>query len=252
MMRIKSLIFFLTLCYQVSAFASFKIVIDPGHGGIDTGAVKSKVIESELALIIGKKVGALLEKDPDFSVFYTRKDNSYISLEERVALSERKKADAFLSIHLNSSKDSRASGKEIFFQNLLPPDEESLYLANQENKGRQQKVDRLESNSDLQLIIQDLEKNHRVLLSSQLSEALHRNWGAKTTLRQRPIRQAPFLVLAKSSVPSVLVEVGYISNAREAKMLSNSEFQDKIANGMYLGLKEFKELVDKQRPTNLD
>lgn len=234
------------------AFAATKIMLDAGHGGKDSGAVCDHLKESNLALKITKKLGAFLEKDKDFEVYYTRSEDHFVDLDKRVLMSEKLGADLFLSIHINSSPDSRARGKEIYFQNLLPPEEESLYLAKLENDGKPENSDEDETSSDLQLILQDLKKNHKALMSSQLSEALLRNWGVKGIRRQRPIRQAPFLVVTKTKIPSVLVEVGYLTNSKEAQNLDNSNYQDRLASGLYMGIKEFKELIDKRGLRNLD
>ncbi len=240
------------ICIGQPSFAVTKIMLDAGHGGIDAGAVCDHLKESHIALKITKKLGAFLEKDKDFKVLYTRKEDHFVDLDKRVLMSEKKGADIFLSIHINSSPDSRARGKEIYFQNLLPPDEESLYLAKLENDGKAHNNDEDDSASDLQLILQDLKKNHKVLMSSQLSEAIHRNWGVRGIQRQRPIRQAPFRVVSKTKIPSVLVEVGYLTNSKEAEKLNDDNYQARVASGLYMGLKEFKELVDKRSLRNLD
>lgn len=228
-----------------------KVLLDPGHGGIDQGAHSAHHKEAALALQISLKLAELLKNDPEFQVSLTRTTDTFLSLEERAELSATKKADVFISIHLNSSTDKKASGKEIYFQNQLPPDEESLYLANLEKHGLEIADDASESSSDVHVILQDLQKNHRIFQSSRLSECLHRNWQGQGPKRKRPIRQAPFHVVSKVEIPSVLVEVGYLSNRKEAARLAEPEYQKRIAKGMHLGLKEYKDLVDKQTSTNL-
>lgn len=244
--------FILILFVSTQSFATLKVLLDAGHGGHDQGAVNAHLHEAKIALNITKKLGRILESDKDFKVYYTRKDNKFLSLDQRAKLTKKYKADVFVSIHLNSSPDKKARGKEIFFQNLLPPDEESLYLAKLENEGKAQHADEEEYQSDLDLILKDLQKNHKALMSSQLSEALHNNWVSDAIQRQRPIRQAPFRVISITDIPSVLVEVGYLSNSKESQLLKTESYQAKLASGMYAGLKEYKELVDKQSLRNLD
>lgn len=249
--RLKYLILTLGLCCQTGLAAPLRVLVDPGHGGSDQGARSEDHGEAELALQISLQLAEFLRNDPNFEVDLTRTSDVYLSLETRAELSKKKKADIFISIHLNSSTDKKASGKEIFFQNQLPPDEESMYLANLENHGGQAHTEHSEATTDLQVILSDLRKNNRIFQSSQLSECLHRNWQGKGPKRKRPIRQAPFHVISNVEVPSVLVEVGYLSNPRDAKRLADPSYQRQVAKGLHLGLKEFKDLMDKQTPTNL-
>ena len=126
-----SLILFVSVIAQANPLY---VVIDPGHGGSDAGAVYGDAKESDIALKVSLQLKKLLEKDRDFKVSLTREADFNLSLEERVQKAEKQKADIFLSLHANASNDQRAKGVEFYFQNNLPADEEAMYLANLENK----------------------------------------------------------------------------------------------------------------------
>lgn len=232
---------------------AFNVVIDPGHGGVDRGAQKGGIVESEITLEISKDLNKILNQDPEFNASLTRTDDTFLELEERAHLVKKLRGDVLISIHVNSSKDLRAQGKEIYFQNQLPADEEALYLANMENKGTHstESADDATS-SDVTAILKDLRRNNRLYLSGKLSEFLHTNWQAPNQHRKRPIRQAPFHVISNVDVPSVLVEVGYLTNPTEAQRLKDPAHIHKIALGIFSGLKQFKEFVDKKALRQLD
>src|SRR5690606_10272779 len=111
------------------------VILDPGHGGSDLGARYHGVIESEIVLKISKMVRDQLKYHDEIKVLLTREGNQFLTLEARADFAHAQKGDLFLSIHCNSSSDSRARGTEIYFQNQLPPDEESLFLAHLESHG---------------------------------------------------------------------------------------------------------------------
>lgn len=234
-------------------------MIDPGHGGIDNGAVYFDAKESEVALKVSLELKKLLEKDGDFQVSMTRTDDSHVSLEERVKKAEQQKADIFLSLHANASKDQRARGVEFYFQNHLAADEESMYLANLENKmseqfGREeadQSVSDLSKKSDVLAIVEDLKRNTKMRQSHRLSQKLMQALESRQKLGSRIIRQAPFYVITKTRIPSVLVELGFISNPSEASQLQRPMYQKQLAERIFTGVKDYKEIVDKSELRSL-
>ncbi|MCB0349741.1 MAG: N-acetylmuramoyl-L-alanine amidase [Bdellovibrionales bacterium] len=252
-----SLLLYLLFATTPSTSLAMHVVLDPGHGGRDTGATQGKIAESEITLKIANIVAKQLLNDSRFTVSLTRKDDSYISLEERATIAN-KKGDLFLSIHVNSSTDSRVHGQEIYFQNQLPPNQESLFLASRENQNV--KIDRYvpkatspalankKLNADVRSIIEDLERNHRFKLSGLLAEKLYYSWQDDSQQKSNAIRQAPFFVVSNVDKPSVLIEVGYLTNAREAKKLMSPDHQEQIADNIYRAILSFKESLDK--PTN--
>ncbi len=191
----------------------------------------------------------------------TRTTDKTISLQERVKMAEKAKADVFLSIHLNANKDPRAKGMELYFQNHLPPDEETLFLAASENQivkprediASQEASDAPTKKNDVTAIVEDLERHHRMLSSHRLSVELLKAWNptAQQPHQTMAIRQAPFYVISKANIPSVLVELGFVTNPKEAEKLSNSTYQTEIAQKIYQGLLLYKENRDKTPPFSL-
>lgn len=226
--------------------APLKVVIDPGHGGTDSGAVYGPAKESEIALHVARHLKQLIDSSSEFTASLTRESDHNVSLQDRVRIAEKEKAEVFLSIHANASVDQRARGVEFYFQNHLPADEESLFLANTENQIIQEAKDAgdgpLSKKGDVLAILEDLKRTHKMKNSYILSERLLGAWGKQPS---DSIRQAPFYVVSRTSIPSVLVELGFISNPKESQKLVQSEYQREIAQKIYRGLIEYKEMVDK-------
>lgn len=254
----------LILIFVSPVALAMHIIIDPGHGGTDQGATYGKITESALTLQVAKMVADELKKDSRFSVSLTRETDVYLSLEQRVQMANAA-GDVFLSLHVNSSNDPKARGKEIYFQNQLPADQESLFLANRENQNEKFKSlpkeagvaatilsDKKEMNSDVRAIIEDLVRNHHFKLSGLLAESLFHNWNGEKFHRRRTIRQAPFIVISHINKPAVLIEIGYLTNPEEAKKLVTAEYQKKIAIGIYRAFLNFKEYMDKSAEKSLN
>ena len=226
-----------------AASPSLKVLIDPGHGGSDRGAVYGDAKEADIALKVAQDLQILLRKNHDFEAILTRETDKNISLPERVHLAEIQNADLFLSIHANASPDQRARGAEFYFQNHLPADEESLFLANAENQivkdAASAQPEDLSKKSDVKAILDDLKRHTKMRSSFALSERLMKTWNAGH------IRQAPFFVISKTTIPSVLVELGFISNPKESQRLIQTSYQKDIAQKIYQGLRDYKEMVDK-------
>jgi N-acetylmuramoyl-L-alanine amidase len=229
----------------------FHILIDPGHGGKDSGATRGQLKESEIALKVAGYLADELRKDSRFKVSLTRTSDESLSLKERTSIAREINADLFLSIHLNSSKDPRAHGKEFYFQNQLPADEEALFLASRENMdtivpdaSRTDRAEKASVGNDLKNILEDLKRNHRIHSSCHLSKALFETWisgGESRLVGSRSIRQAPFYVVSHISVPSVLVELGFLSHATEGPRLAQPEYQKELAASLYRGIVKYKE-----------
>lgn len=226
---------------------TYKVVIDPGHGGTDAGAVADKIKEAKITLDISNKISKLLEKDSEFQVILTRTTDTIVPLFERSKIAKKEKADLFISIHANSSTDLSAKGAEVYFQSQMPPDEESLFLASRENQGHEHHEDD-ESDApkgDLAVIVDDLKKNEYVYNSQMLAETIISQWKKKLPIRHEPIRQGPFHVLVSVPMPSVLVEVGFVSNKKELSLMQNTAHQNQIAEIIYKSIKNYKEKIDK-------
>ena len=252
----------------------YKIVIDPGHGGYDTGASNNGTHESTIALAISKQVTAKLQKD-GYKVILTRAKNEWVSLEKRAAIANEADADLFVSIHLNSSPDVRAQGKEFYFQNQLAVDEESLFLSNRENHEHEDPnalsvnpgQDRIQKSglrlaeaarlpavnisnpgvkTDVRNILEDLDRSARIRRSSELAKILYQEWELDPASRAsighasaRGIRQAPFFLVSNVAMPSVLIEVGFLSHAKEGDRLQTPEYQASLATALASGIDQY-------------
>lgn len=244
------------LIASASAFASpLHIMIDPGHGGRDHGANRRGVFESNITLAVAHRLEYLLKKDRRFSVQLTRTADNSISLYHRAVNSKANKSDVFLSIHVNSSPDARAKGAEFYFQNELPPDEESMFLAHKENiAGDDEKVqpltyDFLDQNHlppEVASIVNDLLDGNRILRSSELSRDLKKAWHGSRKSMANSVRQAPFYVLNQMRSPSSLVELGYLTNEDDFRALTDPAAQQRMADDLYHGLIAYKESIDKR------
>lgn len=257
--KIKTAAAFLCFLCAAPAFA-LHIALDPGHGGVDTGAVHGPAKEADLVLKVSQRLKALLDKDESFKVTITRVQDKNISLPARVKIAEDAKADVFVSLHANAASDQRAKGVEFFFQNNLPPDEESLFLASQENQMIMNSKelrdisggDELSKQGDIAAIVEDLRRQNRLVSSLNLSQTLTHIWGQDDKASQATIKQAPFYVISKTSMPSVLIEIGFLTNPKEAKRLLTPEYQNDLAKKIYTALLSYKEKMDKPTAQTLD
>lgn len=238
--------------------SALHIMLDPGHGGIDKGAVYGTAKEAELVLKVAQKLKHMLELNPDFKVSLTRDLNKYLSLSTRVNMAEETKADIFVSLHANAAQDSRAKGVEFFFQNYLPADEEALYLASQENQKTTKQENstttdgELSKKRDVTAIVEDLHRQNRIQSSLRLSEILNHVWTLEPKSTQATIKQAPFYVISKTSMPSVLIEIGFLSNPVEVKKLLTAEYQSDLAQKIYNALLSYKEKMDNNTAKTLN
>lgn len=246
--------FVLLLLFTLPAQAALHVLIDPGHGGSDRGAVRGKLREAEIALKVSLLLAEHLRRDSRFRVSLTRTSDENVGLKERVRIAKDRQADLFLSIHLNSSRSRLAEGKEFYFQNQMPADEESMFLAAQENQESaslgedDNKGDTLSTASDLKRIIEDLRRNQRIHSSSELSQILHEQWTdshPERNVGSRSIRQAPFYVVVNVPAPSVLVELGFLTHPVEGPRLAKADYQQELARSLYEGLVKYKERIDK-------
>lgn len=227
-------------------------MLDPGHGGVDTGAVYGAAKEADLVLKVAQRLKVLLEQDPQFKVSITRTSDRVVPLPARVKLAEQAKAELFVSLHANAATDPRAKGVEFFFQNHLPPDEESLFLASQENQLMMnakeiQEIsggEELSKKGDIAAIVEDLQRQSRMSSSLRLTQTLSRVWRQDGAASSTSIKQAPFYVISKTTMPSVLIEIGFLSNPREAKKLLTTDYQKDLAQKIYSALVSYKEKIE--------
>ncbi|MFH1913481.1 MAG: N-acetylmuramoyl-L-alanine amidase [Pseudomonadota bacterium] len=217
------------------------IMIDPGHGGKDPGAVANGLREKDINLrfssILGKK---LAEKG--FAVHYTRTNDVFIPLEQRTAMANVKKADLFLSIHCNANHSARISGLETYSLNLAKT-QDAVRIAARENAVDPRAI------SDLQFILTDLMVNSKIKESRDLASDVQNNTLAhvrrKWQVQNNGVREAPFYVLMGAKMPSILVELGYITNSAEAKRLNTDAYLEYLARGVVDGVLAYKGKIER-------
>ena len=217
------------------------VVIDPGHGGLESGA-KGKFgnLEKDITLAISLKLKALIEKDMGFEVVLTRDRDVDVSIENRSAIANNHKAGLFISIHANGSVQRKAAGSETFFLSLNATDEDTRRLAYLENNSSalQSRIDP-SSDDDLMMILWDMAQNAYIKQSSRLAGLVQAELDAMLGTRNRGIKQAPFKILTGVACPAVLIEAAFISNPDEEQKLASDGFQTKVAEAIYRGLALF-------------
>lgn len=215
-----------------------RIVVDPGHGGHDPGAVgPTGIQEKDVVLSIGLKLRDLFKEELGVDVVMTRSTDVFIPLEERTAIANKVGADLFLSVHANAASNRSASGIETYYLNLAKTDKVAQ-LAAKENGTSLEKV------SVLQAILFDLMANYKLNdsahLSEQVQKSLHKKIRARYgDVKNLGVKQGPFYVLVGASMPSILVETAFLSNATEENRLKDAGYQDMTANGIFEGVRSY-------------
>ncbi len=213
-----------------------RIVIDPGHGGHDTGtAGTGGLLEKDLVLDVAKRLGALIETRMKAEVVYTRSDDTFIPLESRTHIANERRADLFLSIHANSSPATSSSGVETYYLNFTTS-QSALEVAARENATSQSAVYELR-NLLQKIALQDKVDESREF-AGKVQQALVSS-SARANFRDRGVKKAPFVVLIGASMPSVLAEIGFISNPRDEALFKKPDFRQRIAEGLYKGLSQY-------------
>ena len=249
------LLFAIFTLFNVQVFSQVKdgisrIVIDAGHGGEDPGAVGSKGKEKDVTLAVALEVGKLISENcPDVDVIYTRKTDVFIPLYNRSKIANDKHADLFISIHCNSSDNKSANGVETFVMGLHKS-ESSLDVARKENaamlleKDYQNKYGDFNPNSPESYVIFSLYSSAYLQSSVQLASKVQKNLLKCTHFRDRQVQQAGFWVLHKVAMPSILVELGFISNKNEEAQLLDPTFQKALAASICNAFIEYKNQVE--------
>jgi N-acetylmuramoyl-L-alanine amidase len=217
-----------------------RVVIDPGHGGLDQGTQSPKgLVEKELVLDVALRVGKLIEEHMGAEVIYTRSDDTFVPLDGRTALANDKKADLFLSIHANSSPFPRIAGVETFYLNFTDS-KEALDVAARENASSQKSI------FELQDIIQKITLHEKLDESKEFARRLQASLYSLSSRnvpgqKNRGVKKAPFVVLIGANMPSVLAEIGFVSNPREEALLKKPDYRQKVADSLYRGLSKYAE-----------
>jgi N-acetylmuramoyl-L-alanine amidase len=217
-----------------------RVVIDAGHGGHDIGSTGiTGLIEKDLVLDVALRLGKLIDQRMGAEVIYTRQDDVYVPLEERTAIANRSHADLFLSIHANSSPIKAVAGVETFYLNFTSS-ADALDVASRENASSQTSI------FELRDLIQTISLHDKIDESKEFASDLQRTMQANavryiSTAKDRGIKKAPFVVLIGAQMPSVLSEIGFLSNPREEALLKRLEHRQQIAEALYKGLARYSD-----------
>jgi N-acetylmuramoyl-L-alanine amidase len=216
-----------------------RIVIDAGHGGKDPGAkgYYRKAREKDITLSIAKRLQRKLQNRLGCEVIMTRSGDKFLTLEERTAFANTKDADLFISVHVNAHRNKNAYGVETYFLNLAT-DEDAIRVAAMENATSTKNI------SDLQTILMDLMQNAKINESSRLASHVQTQMVGHlkrkySNIRDKGVKQAPFYVLLGAQMPAILVETSFISNPRECKRLMDPTYQDRLSDGIVLGIENY-------------
>ena len=216
-----------------------RIVIDPGHGGRDNGApgYKKGASEKHITLSIAKRLAEKIREELGCEVILTRTTDKTLTLEERTAIANTRRADLFISIHTNALEDRRAYGIMTYILNLAT-DEESIRVAAMENATSTKNI------SDLQSILSSLMQNAKIEESTRLGAYIQKSMCGRlekkySRIRNRGVKQGPFYVLMGAQMPAVLIETSFISNPREYERLRDPNYQDWMAEGIVDGIRSY-------------
>jgi len=215
-----------------------RIVIDPGHGGHDTGTIGPEGLEEKnVVLDVALRLRKLIEQRMGSEVVMTRTDDTFIPLEERTAIANQRSADLFISIHANASRDPSARGIEVYYLSLTS-DPGSLEVAARENATSQESV------YQLQNLVKKIALTEKVEESSEFARQVDHSLELATIRNDnrqpdRGLKKAPFVVLIGANMPSILAEISFLTNPRDERLLSQSDYRQQIAEGLYRGIERY-------------
>jgi N-acetylmuramoyl-L-alanine amidase len=220
-----------------------RVAIDPGHGGHDHGTTgPGGVVEKELVLDLAKRLGVLISQRLGAEVVLTRDSDVFLPLEERTAIANRERADLFLSIHVNSSPLRAVSGPEVFYLNFTDS-KADLDVAARENAGHGKSIFELSELLQKIALKDKIEESRE--FARRVQHSLYNLTSPSATARNRGVKKAPFVVLIGASMPSILAEVGFVTNAREESLLKRSEHRDRLAEALYQGVADYASTLSK-------
>ena len=239
------------------------VVIDPGHGGVEDGAIgPGGLKEKEVTLEIARMLRSFLRRDRDVNVVLTRDEDRLVGLEERAAIANHNRADLFVSIHLNASPRRSAKGAETYYLSMEATDDEARALATLENEmaatiRRESGLANtslgssgLGSEDGLELVLWELAQNRHLEESSRLAERVQTELNRLTGSRNRGVRQAPFRVLVGATMPAILVEAGFISNADEERQFRSDEYRMRVATALANAIGAYLDDLQRLRPVD--
>jgi N-acetylmuramoyl-L-alanine amidase len=222
-----------------------RIVIDAGHGGTDPGSLANGLREAELALDVAQRLRRLLEKETHIEIVMTRDTDVFIPLDERTVIANQAGADLFLSIHANTARNTQASGVETYFLNFASnPEAEAVAARENATSGRLM--------HNLPDIVRAIALNNKIDESREFAAAVQRSMIQRLKTRNkavkdRGVKQAPFVVLIGAEMPSVLAEISFLTNKPESKLLKTGAYRQQIAQALFDGIVRYQQSVKKMK-----
>jgi len=223
------------------------VVIDPGHGGNDPGASAKGLQEKEVCLDVARRLAALLGETPGYRPILTRSTDCLIPLRERMRFAEEKKADLFVSIHVNAAHSQAAQGVEVFFLSIgAASDQEARELARLENEADPGPTAQEEQFRQLPFMV-DLRQSDTMLRSSRAAEVVLHVLTEQKLAEERGVKQAGFAVLKSLQVPSILVEIGFLSSPQDRANLRTADHRQRLAEALARGIELYFERYAPQK-----
>ena len=231
------------------------IVIDPGHGGKDSGTMgtkRYKIYEKHVALAVSLKLGEYIEKTfPEINVIYTRKTDVFLELNERTEIANKKNADLFISIHCDGFTNPNPSGASVFVMGMSKL-KANMEVAMRENSAiymednYQKKYEGFDPQSQESYIVFSLMQNIYLNQSLKIAEEVEKEFSTKANRKSRGVKQAPFYVISRTNMPSILIECGFLTNPQEEEYLHSEIGQDYIASAIYRAFRSYKNDIEKK------
>ena len=223
-----------------------RVVLDPGHGGHDTGTIgPSGLLEKDVVLDVALRLGMLIEERMGAEVVYTRRDDSFVALEQRTALANEEQADLFLSIHANAGASS-VSGSETYYLSFSNA-KADLDVAARENAASERTI------HELQAMIEKIARKDKAdesrEFASSIQAAMYKDMlKANPQIQDRGVRRSTFVVLIGAAMPSVLCEIDFLSNPREERLLRREDYRQRLAEALYKGLSQYASTLSRFQP----
>jgi N-acetylmuramoyl-L-alanine amidase len=228
-----------------------RIVIDAGHGGHDSGTLGADGIEEkDVVLDVALRLGALLHDRLGAEIIYTRSDDTFIPLETRTAIANKAQADLFISIHANSSPDPSARGVEVYYLNFTS-DPTALDVAARENAVSDQSIHQL---SDLvkKITLKDKISESREFASDVEGSLYSGLARGNAGLKDRGVKKAPFVVLIGANMPSILAEISFVTNPKDAQQLHDPDYRERVAESLYRGVAHYEAGLSGAKPATTE
>jgi N-acetylmuramoyl-L-alanine amidase len=219
-----------------------RVVIDAGHGGHDTGSIgPSGLREKDVVLDVAMRLGKLIQEKMGSEVIYVRSDDTFVDLRQRTVTANKSNADLFISVHANASTDESIRGVETYYLNFTT-NSWAMGVAARENAAADRSVHELQDLVSKIALKEQLDESRE--FAAKVQAALHGGLMHEVKgLRNRGVRRAPLMVLIGAQMPSVLAEIGFISNARDEKLLKSQAFRQKVAQYIYDGVASYAETL---------